>query len=112
VSGRQSGGDLRADAQRGQRIELPLCAKPLAQGVPRHKLHHDERQIDVLFNRVDRHDVRMIDCRRRAGLTDKPPSRCRIGRQRAIQDLDRNRTPQTLVTSLEQHAHAAVPDCP
>ncbi len=74
VGGFQRLADLNAQVQ--DEIDLErLALDALRQRLPLHQLHHDERLSLVLPDLMNGADVRMVECRSRAGFAEEPIQR-------------------------------------
>ncbi len=79
----------------------------LAKGLSFEQLRHDERRIGVGADVVHGEDVRVAQCRGRAGLLLEAVEAIDIGREDAGQDLDRDVTPEPRIACPVHLAHAA-----
>ena len=78
-----------------------------AKGLPFQQLRHDERRIGIGADVEDGEDVRVAQCRGRAGLLLEAVEAIDIGREDAGQDLDRDVTPEPRIACPVHLAHAA-----
>ena len=77
------------------------------QGCALQKFHHDEVELLVIPNVVNRADVGVIQRGRGAGLTLKPFSGLRVLGEIIRQELHRNSASQPKILGLVDHSHAA-----
>ncbi len=99
--------DLRADQCHFDGRKRTALGEHHSEAVAVDELHHDER-VRVLAPVVDRHDVRVVQARRRSGLTLEPLRRDR--RVRRGGNLHRNRPVEHAVARPVHVAHAAGPE--
>ncbi len=111
--GRVRGGDRVRDAE--QQLDalpprpLARCREPVVQRAAVDELAHEILRSVVLADVVHRHDMRMVQRRRRLGFLLEAPPRLRVGERRR-QELDRDRTMQLRVGRAIDDAHAAAAD--
>ncbi len=108
VEGAQDLADqLRGPADR----ERAGCLHQAGEAGAAHVLHHQERGAAVGLAEVDhRDDVGVVQTARGAGLVVEPARDPRIGGERGVQDLDRDRPVERGLVGGEHHPHAAVAD--
>ena len=83
------------------------CVHALAKGLSFEELRYDERRIGVGADVVHGEDVRVAQCRGRAGLLLEAVEAIDIGREDTGQDLDRHVTPEPRIARPVYLAHAA-----
>jgi hypothetical protein len=99
-------GDLDAEIER--LIERERFAhETIFQCLAFDELHHDEVAAGVLVDVVDRADVRVFQCRRRARLASQPLERLRVVADLLREELQRDATAELDVLGLVDDAHAA-----
>ena len=103
-------GDLAQQPLPFVRRQRAATTHPCPQRLPIDQGHHQKWPGALGFDGVDRHDVRVRQPGRRAGLVQEAGARGRIGREVGVQKLDGDRTVQFDVTRQIDRAHAASPE--
>ena len=99
-------GDLSGEIE--QHIDVERArANLVGQRFAFEQLHHDEVLRLVLFDREDRADVRMIQCRRGARFALKAEKRRRVLREFSGKKLQRDMAAEFRVLCFVDNAHAA-----
>ena len=108
--GRADGiADLESDLEQARKGEsLPFDGRP--QRFTGDVLHHHEREILGIIDRMYGDDIGMIEGRGGASLPHQAHAGRLVGCCRSGQRFDRNQPSQLLVFGLVHHAHAALTD--
>ena len=81
----------------------------LLQALAVELLHHDEGMPVVVFNAVDRADIRMVQLRGRPRFAGKTLQRFGIASQIFWNEFEGDMTPQLQILRLIHHAHTTAP---
>ncbi len=102
-------GHLNAKSEHLGQCEWSICDFLVHAGAGE-ELHHDEIHFVGGFNRMNRHDARMIERGRRARLLDEAPAGRAVPIDLAGENLDGHGSAQLRVHRLEDFAHTARAD--
>ena len=102
--------DLSQNPAYFDRRYRPVLLQTLAKVVALDVRHHEVDEIVLLFDGVDRDDVRMIQLRGCLGFAEEPLPDVRPKAQLGRQDLDRDLPLETFVARAIHDAHAATTD--
>ena len=95
------------DRCREVRRESSLPAQPFAEGFAGHIAHREEDELTDLFDRVNRHDVRVGQARRHARLAEETFASLGLGGLLGRQELERHRPVELDIARQEDDPHAA-----
>ena len=98
VRGAERFGDLHRQVEHG--VELQLRRDALAKRLPLEQLHHDEGLAVVLFDVVNRADVRMVQCGGRARLAAEPIERLSVAGKSSGRNLSATNRPSRASSAL------------
>jgi hypothetical protein len=79
----------------------------LIESLALHQLHRQETDAALVFDRIERHDIRVVEAGHGACLVFEPGQTFGVGRQVTRQHLERNVTSQATVPGAIHFAHAA-----
>ncbi len=107
VSVRERPRDLLREANRVRDVERATARDASRQRLAVDESHHEERELGVLFDRVNRHDVRVGQPCRRPRLANETRAILGVERQGRWQELDGDRPLERDVPREKHDAHAA-----
>jgi hypothetical protein len=91
--------------------QVAAALEALRDGLAVHVRHHEiDEPVGALADRVDRHDVRMRQARRRLRLAQEPQADLLPERELRRQDLDGHAALEALIVGVIHHAHPAAAD--
>ena len=112
VRGSQPQRNLRPETNHFERVEFFSFGHVLAQRVARHKLHHEERHVTLLFDRVNRKHIGVVDGGGRTSLAQEAAACDSALCQMRAENLDRHGALQVGVEGLPHDPHSATTDLP
>jgi hypothetical protein len=102
--------DLSSETDRALGIQPALSPKELSQVEPVHELHREVEDAVLLTGVDDRYDVRVIEARRRLGLTQEAPAEALVLCEIACEHLERDPASAPRVLCQIDGPHGALAD--
>jgi hypothetical protein len=103
----ECGGEVGCDCRRPVGRQRAIAGEKLAQGFPRHLVHHVEVQVTCPAGLMDRDDVGMADPREHTRFRQEPVGDRGLLGELGMGNLDRNPPVEGAVGSLIDHTHPA-----